>query len=70
MSFGKKVFQWPLKDAKEAKNENGQKGLQGVQVQSEPFISSMVFIPLVVRECNIHYIFQKGWKNDAQLLKL
>ena len=46
------------------------KDLQGVQVQSEPFISSIAFVPLVVRGCNIHFIFQKGWKNDAQLLKL
>ena len=45
-------------------------GLQGVQVQSGPFISSIVFIPLVVRGCNIHFIIQKGGENDAQLLKL
>ena len=44
--------------------------LQGVQEQSEPFISSMGFIPLVVRGCNIHFIIQKGGENDAQLLKL
>ena len=44
--------------------------VQGVQVQSGPFISSMVFIPLVVRGCNIHFIIQKGGENDAQLLKL
>ena len=44
--------------------------LQGVQVQSGPFISSIVFIPLVVRGCNIHFIIQKGGENDAQLLKL
>ena len=34
--------------------------IQGVQVQSEFFISSMVFIPLVVKGCNIHFIIQKG----------
>ena len=44
--------------------------VQGVQVQSGLFISSMVFIPLVVRGCNIHFIIQKGGENDAQLLKL
>ena len=44
--------------------------LQGVQVKSEAFISSMVFIPLVVRGCKIHFIIQKGWKNNAQLKKL
>ena len=44
--------------------------IQGVQVQSGPFISSIVFIPLVVRGCNIHFIIQKGGENDAQLLKL
>ena len=44
--------------------------LQGVQVQSEPFISSIVFIPLVVRGCNINFLIQKGGENDAQLLKL
>ena len=46
------------------------KVIQGVQVQSESFISSTVFIPLVVRGCNIHFIIQKGGENDAQLLKL
>ena len=44
--------------------------VQGVQVQSGPFISSIVFIPLVVRGCYIHFIIQKGGENDAQLLKL
>ena len=41
-----------------------------LQVQSEFFISSVVFISLVVRGCNIHCIIQKRWENDAQLLKL
>ena len=44
--------------------------LQGVQVQSEPFISSIALVPLVVRGCNIHFLIQKGGENDAQLLKL
>ena len=44
--------------------------IQGVQVQSEPFISSIAFVPLVVRGCNIHFLIQKGGENDAQLLKL
>ena len=44
--------------------------VQGVQVKSGPFISSMVFIPLVIRGCNIHFLIQKGGENDAQLLKL
>ena len=44
--------------------------LQGVQVQSEPFISSIAFVPLVVRGCNINFLIQKGGENDAQLLKL
>ena len=44
--------------------------LQGVQVQSEPFISSIAFVPLVVRGCNIHFLIQKEGENDAQLLKL
>ena len=42
----------------------------GVQVQSGPFISSIVFIPLVVRGYNINFLIQKGGENDAQLLKL
>ena len=46
------------------------KGLQGVQVQSGPFISSIVFIPLVVRGCNINFVIQKGGENDAQFIKL
>ena len=49
------VYNWPL---------------QGVQVQSEPFISSIALVPLVVRGCNIHFLIQKGGENDAQLLKL
>ena len=44
--------------------------IQGVQVQSGPFISSIVFIPLVVRGYNINFLIQKGGENDAQLLKL
>ena len=51
-------------------NPQASDNIQGVQVQSEPFISSMAFIPLVVRGCNIHFIIQKGGENDAQLLKV
>ena len=47
-----------------------QRTLQGVQVQSGPFISSIVFIPLVVRGYNINFLIQKGGENDVQLLKL
>ena len=48
----------------------GHPTIQGVQVQSEPFISSIALVPLVVRGCNIHFLIQKGGENDAQLLKL
>ena len=60
--FLKKKFQEFLK-CKKSK-------IQGVQVQSGPFISSIVFIPLVVRGYNINFLIQKGGENDAQLLKL
>ena len=65
---------WPLVILGNISSHSGKKlnnGIvQGVQVQSGPFISSIVFIPLVVRGCNIHFIIQKGGENDAQLLKL